>query len=175
MLTAKHQFKCVHFGNAVLSEVVSRGLEITPVNERIVREELRARLGMNALAILNYPTVDSLLSQQYDVTIDGLYSMAEYTYLKEHFPGMFTTISIHASRMTRKKRLVQRKVRPLTPAEVDERDYFEITRLDKGGPIAIADFHIVNDSSLETLLRRVKEVIQAIPGEQKLSRNSETT
>jgi hypothetical protein len=37
-------------------------------------------------------------------------------------------------------------VRPLTAAEVDARDFFEIKNLDKGGPIAIADAHVVNDA-----------------------------
>ena len=46
----------------------------------------------------------------------------------------------------RKQRLSSREVRPLTPEQVDSRDKAEIENLEKGGPIAKADYFILNNS-----------------------------
>lgn len=48
----------------------------------------------------------------------------------------------------------------MTREEVDARDYTEITYIEKGGPIAIADRHIINDSSRELLCERVDFIMQ---------------
>jgi hypothetical protein len=41
--------------------------------------------------------------------------------------------------------LARREIRPLTEAESNSRDIAEIENLNKGGPIAIADYLLVND------------------------------
>jgi len=50
-------------------------------------------------------------------------------------------------RALRYARLAARPERPLTPQEALERDIAEIETLDKGGPIAIADFAILNNTT----------------------------
>ena len=49
----------------------------------------------------------------------------------------------------------QRIERPMQPHEVDQRDWSEIENLEKGGPIAIADYFIINDGSLEQLHQKI--------------------
>ena len=44
------------------------------------------------------------------------------------------------------KRLSERKIRPVPLEKCYQRDVLEIENLNKGGPIAIADYLIVNDS-----------------------------
>jgi hypothetical protein len=79
-----------------------------------------------------------------------MYSMAEYEYLFARYGGL-RTVAVHAARAIRYRRLAQRHVRPLTTSEAKERDLVEIRALDKGGPIALADLHYVNDHGLDSL------------------------
>lgn len=46
--------------------------------------------------------------------------------------------------------------------EVDERDWAEIENLEEGGPIAIADFFVHNDASLEKLHEQIDTIVNTI-------------
>ena len=46
--------------------------------------------------------------------------------------------------------------------EVDQRDWAEIENLEKGGPIAIADYFIHNDSDLENLHKQIDSVLASL-------------
>ncbi len=154
-------FARVRFGDITDEEVRRRGLELNEQNERRVREELRREHGMSAYAKLSLRTIDSLLKSA-DVVVDGLYSWEEYTLLKNHYGERFTVVAVWASPQTRHLRLTQRAVRPLKPDEAASRDTAEIEQTNKGGPIAMADFTIINDSSLEALEKRTRDVVAAL-------------
>ena len=165
-------FKCVYFGGFVLEEVKKRGLEINSTNEKIVREDLRAKHGPAVMAKLAIDSIDSHLTSGSYVIIDGLYSFSEYLYLKEKFSSQLVMIAIHTARHIRYQRLGSREVRPLSPAEVDQRDLNEIQNIEKAGPIAIADYHIVNDGELQELHSRVHQVFEELLQQTGLSENS---
>jgi len=82
--------------------------------------------------------------------------------LKNHYGDRFTVVAVWASPAMRHRRLARRPVRPLTPEEAVSRDIAEIEQTNKGGPIAMADFTIINDSSLETLQKRTRDVVSAL-------------
>jgi dephospho-CoA kinase len=44
-----------------------------------------------------------------------------------------------------------REYRPLSGEEAEKRDFAEIETLEKGGPIALCDYYITNDGTLEEL------------------------
>jgi dephospho-CoA kinase len=48
--------------------------------------------------------------------------------------------------------------------EAANRDRAEVENVDKGGPIAMADFTIINESSLKELKKEVKGVISRLRG-----------
>jgi dephospho-CoA kinase len=154
-------FKRVRFGDITEEEVKKRGLPINESNERNVREQLRKEHGMAAYAILNLPRIDALL-QESNVVVDGLYSWEEYILLKERYGNNFSVIAVWASPLTRYKRLGGRKVRPLTIEEAASRDKSEIENVKKGGPIAMADFTIVNETSLQYLEQEAGKVLAAL-------------
>ena len=154
-------FVRVRFGDITDEEVRKRGLELNEKNERYVREQLRKERGMSAYARLSLPKIDSLLKSA-DVVVDGLYSWEEYTLLKDRYGGRFTVVAVWASPRTRYQRLAKRPVRPLTHEEAASRDMAEIQELNKGGPIAMADFTITNESSLEALERQTQKVVAAL-------------
>jgi hypothetical protein len=50
----------------------------------------------------------------------------------------------------------------LTPDEAAGRDRAEIEKLNKGGPIAIADFLVINESGLGDLARQTEQVMSEL-------------
>lgn len=153
-----YAFRPIYFGGFVLAEVKRRNLEINSTNEKIVREDLRAQHGIEVMAKLAEKEIDEAISQNTHVSIDGLYSFSEYTYLKQKYGAQLTLIAVHSSKRLRYERLGIREIRPLTPQQVDERDYFEIKNIEKAGPIAIADYHILNNGTIEELHHQIKTI-----------------
>jgi len=150
----------------VLDEVKKRGLEPKETNERRIREEIRKKHGMAAMAILNYPKFKKLLKKG-NVIADGLYSWDEYKFLKEKFRKQMILIAIFAPPELRYHRISERVMpetdsdlrhRPFTKDEAKSRDFAEIENLDKGGPIAMADYTILNTKDPAFLLQQVKEL-----------------
>jgi len=157
----EHGFKKVRFGDITDEELKKKGLEQNAENEHYVRQQLRKKHGMAAYAKLNLPRIDSSLKSS-DVVVDGLYSWEEYILLKERCDRRFITVAVWASPATRHARLAHRAERTLTLEEAARRDKSEIENINKGGPIAMADFTIVNEDSLEELRRETKRVLSAL-------------
>ena len=151
----------IRFGDVTDEEIEKRGLESNEKNERYIRELLRREHGMSAYARLNLPRIDSALKHS-DVVIDGLYSWEEYTFLKSYYGEDLYIVAVLASPRTRYARLAARLNRSLTAEEATSRDRAEIENINKGGPIAMADFTIINESSLENLKEETKGVISRL-------------
>jgi dephospho-CoA kinase len=166
MLVARG-FHYARFGQAVIDELHARGLPMNEENERAVREDLRRQHGMAAVAILNLPKFDALLAQG-NLIGDGLYSWAEYKLLKERYGDRLVVVAIHAPPAMRYARLTSRtlhaqdtaqRYRPITSEVAKSRDIAEIEHIEKGGPIAMADYHIVNQGTTEELAQKVDEFL----------------
>lgn len=154
-------YKKVRFGDITDEEIAKKHLETTEDNERLVRELLRAEHGMAAYALLNIPRINKQLETS-NVVADGLYSWAEFLKMKKEYGDRFVILAVWSSPSTRYKRLSARKIRPLTLEEARSRDRSEIENSDKGGPIAVADFTIVNESSFENLKQETEKVLAAL-------------
>lgn len=153
----------VYFGGITLEEVKARGLAVTAENEKLVREDIRANEGKDAYAKRIISKIEALFAEgQTKVVADGLYSWTEYKAFKDHFGDRVTIIAIAANRQLRHQRLADRPVRPLTEQEVTAREYAEIENLEKGGPIANADYTILNNSSRADLQAGLDQVLQNI-------------
>lgn len=148
----------VYFGEVVINELKERGLEINEKNERYVREDLRKQFGMGVAAIKSIDKIKSLLVNS-NVVVESLYSWEEYKILNKEFGDSFKLLNIFTTKSIRYARLNKRPFRPLTNEEACSRDYSEIEKLDKGGPIAFADFTVFNDSSLDDLNNSLKEYL----------------
>ncbi len=157
-------FARIRFGDLTDEEVAKRKLPLNENNERLVREQLRREKGMAAYVILNLPKIEKAIEKS-NVVIDGLYSWEEYLYLKSRFTVDYYIIAVWSSPKTRYNRLNKRAARPLTTQEATARDKAEIENVNKGGPIAMADFTIINDFSLEELVKQTKKIISEIKRE----------
>jgi dephospho-CoA kinase len=157
----KKGFGVVYFGGITMTELEKRGLSRNEINEKAVREELRNTYGKAAYAILSLPLIKQALEKG-NVVLDGLYSWSEYKLLKEEFGELLTVVAVTADRKVRYSRLKNRKIRPLSGEEALKRDYSEIENIEKGGPIAMADYTAVNNSSQQELFSRLDEIIKGI-------------
>jgi len=153
-----YQFR---FGSIVTDEVERRGLKINPVNERDIRLEFRENEGMDVMAKRALPLLRTALETHQTIIIDGLYSFSEYRTLTQEFPDM-VVVAITAPRHLRYERLSKRTFRPLTPEEARKRDWQEIETMEKGGPIAIADYTLINDGTSEELLAKLDALLEEL-------------
>ncbi|MGC1176816.1 MAG: AAA family ATPase [Candidatus Saccharimonadales bacterium] len=150
----------VYFGGITLEEVKKRGLDVNAENEKFVREDIRKQEGKDAYAKRIVVQINEFFAQGNDAVVaDGLYSWSEYKVFKETFGNNAVIIAIAAPRYLRHERLANRHIRPLTDEEVTAREYAEIENIEKGGPIANADYTIVNDGSSEELLQALDNVL----------------
>jgi dephospho-CoA kinase len=155
----------VRFGDITDGEMKKRQMQLCEASERHCRELLRKEHGMAAYAILNQPRIDSAL-QTNNVVADGLYSWEEYLSLKARYGKQFYLIAVYSSPATRYARLARRIQRPLTQEEAGSRDQSEIENLNKGGPIAMADFTIVNESRIEDLREQAEAILKRLEKDQ---------
>lgn len=151
----------IRFGDVTDEGLREKGLALTEENEKPFREALRKELGMAAYAIKTEPKIKQLLETADTVVLDGMYSWEEYLYLKNKFPSM-EVLCIYASPKVRYERLHTRSVRPLTAEEAADRDEAEITNLNKGGPIAMADYVIKNEGSEVDLHSELETLVQKL-------------
>lgn len=154
-------FKKVYFGGVTMDKLKEENLEVTPENEKMMREKLRDDLGMSAFAKILLPKIKDF-SNKSDVVLDGLYSWDELTYLKEYLDVI--TIAIVADKNIRYDRLACRDKRPLTNSEANKRDVSEIENIAKSGPIAYADYYILNNGSINEFHERLDVILNSIGG-----------
>jgi dephospho-CoA kinase len=153
----------VYFGGIVLDEVRRRGLELTQENEQPVREELREKEGKDFIVKRAITQIRGLMDAgQHRIVADGIYSWTEYKVMKHEFPGELTVVAIVTPKHLRKNRMAVRPHRPLTSTEVDQRDWAEIENIEKGGPIAIADYFVTNNGELDHFYQQIDDVLTHI-------------
>ena len=153
----------VYFGGVILQAVKDAGLEVNAENEKYIREKLRQDEGKDVVVNRIVKQINDLVSAgQHRIIADGLYTWTEYKIMKQEFPGELSVIAVVTPKHLRKRRMADRPVRPLTSNEVDKRDWAEIENIEKGGPIAIADYFVHNDKDLEHLQKQLDDALDHI-------------
>jgi dephospho-CoA kinase len=155
-------FMRVGFNDPLYEELERRGLPRVQEHERPVREELRRDFGMGVMATRALPRVEVFVNEGKPVLIESMYSWSEYKIVKERFGDDFKVLAIYSPPVIRYDRLSKRKVRPLTFQEAQARDYAEIENIEKAGPIAMADWTIVNIKPRNEFLKEVGAIIDSL-------------
>jgi len=150
----------VRLGDLTEKAIREKGLQQTPETEAEIRESLRKEFGMAVYAQRAEQKIADLLAKG-SVIVDGLYSWEEYVFLQQKFPAIKVAY-VYAEPSIRYERLSKRKVRPFSFQEARNRDVAEIERLHKGGPIAIADFLITNNDTIEHLYSELNTLFARI-------------
>lgn len=157
----KRGYQKVYFGEATMNVLKERNLPINEENERKVREELRASGDKGIYAKIFLPKIEELY-QKGNVVIESMYSWSEYKYVKEKFGDAFSVLAIITNTPLRRERLKVRDFRPMTEEESMSRDYAEIENIEKGGPIVIADYNILNNGNKEEFLKEINNYLDSI-------------
>ncbi|MCE4609653.1 MAG: nucleoside monophosphate kinase [Desulfurococcales archaeon] len=148
-------------GDIVREEVRRRGLELTAENIEYVAKKLREELGLAAVGILLRKKIESQREKLEGVVVDGMRSVYEARELANI--GELCIIAVHASPMTRYRRMIERGRRG------DIRGWEDFVLRDRynlsfgiGELIALADFMIVNEGDLEDLYKNVDNIIEVL-------------
>ena len=151
-------FNKVYFGGVTMDKLKEANLEVNPENEKMMREKLRNELGMGAFAIVLLPKIKECVNNG-NTVLDGVYSYDEVKILKENFPEL-KIIAIVCDKDIRYDRLSIREVRSLTNEEASARDVAEVENIAKAPPIAMADYYILNNGTIEEYKNRLEEILE---------------
>ena len=142
-----------------------RGIERTKdgESEKKFREEIREKEGKDWVVRQVIAETKNLIEAgQKRIVLDGVYSWTEYKILKQEFPGEVVFVAIVVPKKLRYKRVAERTERPFNRTEIIERDRSEIENLEKGGPIAMADWYIMNDGSVAEMHEQLKRILEEV-------------
>jgi dephospho-CoA kinase len=155
-LADKYHFPVIHFGNMLYEEIARRGLD-NVADEQFVRVDMRKMEGPAVLAKHAARKADTLFESGEEVIVfDGLYSWTEFKYLHEQYGDGLILIATAADKAERYRRIMARKDshrKYTSTQQIIDREIAEIENIEKGGPIAYADYTIVNNSDKEFLLQ----------------------
>jgi len=153
-------FPKVYFGGIIYEAMAEIGLAKGEDNEKVFRVQIREKEGNDFVVKRIIKQIQDLAAAgQHRIIADGLYTWDEYKALKHAFPGELTVIAITAPKHKRYHWLTSREDRPQTPEISAARDIREIEDLQKGGPIAAADFFVINNGSFEHMYEQLDEVV----------------
>ncbi len=163
-LTSKGYPK-VYFGGMIYKEMEKRGIERTEdgESEKNFREMIRETEGKDwVVRQVIAETKDLISAGQKRIILDGVYSWTEHKTLKHEFPQKLTFVGVVVDKAIRYDRVAHRPGRSFDGAAIRERDRSEIENLEKGGPIAAADYYILNNGSIEDVEHRMDEILKEI-------------
>lgn len=150
----------VVMGDEVREEAKKRGLDPTPENLGRLMLELRRVEGENTIAKRCVPKIMKDMHRK--IIVDGVRSLAEVTEFRKSFEK-FVLVALHSSPETRFRRLYnrQRSDDPKNWEVFLERDMRELN-VGLGSAIAMAEYMIVNEKSLEDVKMKAEEIFRRI-------------
>ncbi len=155
----------VYFGGMIYKEMEKRGIERTQdgESEKEFREMIRKTEGKDwVVKQAIEETKDLIAAGQKRIVLDGVYSWTEYKILKREFLKSLSVVAIVVDKKKRYKRVAIRPGRAFDSAAIRERDRSEIENLEKGGPIAAADYYILNNGTIEEMYEEIEKVLKEI-------------
>ena len=150
----------LYFGGITYKLMEEAGIERTEdgKSEKEFREKLRKEYGPECYAKLIEPELKEAIKTN-DVVLDGLYSWYEYKYLIERYKEL-KLLCVVTNKKLRYERVAIRKDRPFDLEAIKYRDISEIENLYKGGPIAYADYYILNNDTKEDSIKQLEKILE---------------
>ncbi len=152
-------FTVLRFGSVIDDGLKEENLPWTPENNAYYRKKVRDELGMAGVAIKMTEKIEKVLLETDKIILDGLYSWEEYKYLIKKLPDL-KLLCIYARPKIRHQRLSTREERQFNNKQAKERDIDEIEVTNKGGPIAVADYLIKNETAIEDLQKELGKFLE---------------
>jgi len=156
-------FPKVYFGGVIYDAMAEAGVPKGEENEKTFRLEIREKEGNDFIVKRIIKQIHDLADAgQHRIIADGIYTWDEYKAIKHEFPGETTVIAITAPKHLRYRWLEHREDRPQTPVISAARDHNEIETLQKGGPIAMADFFVANNEDVEHFYKQLDAIAEHV-------------
>lgn len=153
----------VYFGGVIYAAMEKAGVAQGEENEKTFRIEIREKEGADFVVREIIKQIRDLADAgQKRIIADGIYSWDEYKIMKQEFHNELDVVAIITPKHLRYHRLETRADRPQTRTISIERDHKEIETLQKGGPIAMADYFVINDGDKEKLHHNIDAIISEI-------------
>ncbi|MGD1004120.1 MAG: AAA family ATPase [Methanoregulaceae archaeon] len=159
-IAARRGIPIVIMGDVIRAAVKDAGMTQTDLNMGAMANKLRENYGMDAIADLCIPKIETFSSPL--ILVDGIRGDAEVKLFRKHFPG-FILIAIDTSFATRLSRLAARGRSDDTTTELSLR-----TRDDRelswglGAALEQVDYRISNDGDLLKFTRQVNDLLQEL-------------
>lgn len=151
----------ISFSSIINDYIDGHKLRHTETLHKKLRVEFRDKHGMEAMAVLSKNKIKDAFKNSNIVVIEGLYSWEEYLYLRKEFSRIKVfLLALHANKQERYKRVSTRKYR--RGLSGPDRDLHELTYLNKGAPIAFADYIVFNNGTLKTLFDNLEGVYREV-------------
>jgi len=151
----------ISFGKIINDYIDKQKLPHTETVHKKVREEMRAKFGIDVLAKMNEQKLKQTLDKNQIVVIDGMRSWEEYLYLKENLKNVkIFILCIWAEKHIRYLRSAKRKYRSELFGE--QRDINELIGTNMGPTIAFADFLIKNNFSVEDMTDKLEGIYREV-------------
>lgn len=156
-------FPKVYFGGIIYEAMAEAGISKGEENEAHFRVEIREKEGTDFIVKRIIKQIHELADAgQHRIIADGIYTWDEYKAIKHEFPGETTVVAVTAPKHMRYHWLESRTDRPQTLQTSADRDQHEIETLQKGGPIAAADFFIMNNGSLDNFYTQLDTIAESL-------------
>ena len=155
----------VYFGGMIYKEMEKRGIVRTEdgESEKKFREEIREQEGKDWVVNQVIAEAKDLIDAgQKRIILDGVYSWTEYKILKHEFPRTLTFIAVVVDKNIRYDRVAKRPGRAFDGKAIRERDRSEIENLEKGGPIAAADYYVLNNGTVDEANAELDRILKEI-------------
>ncbi|MBQ3452821.1 AAA family ATPase [Candidatus Saccharibacteria bacterium] len=155
----------IYFGGMIYKEMEKRGIERTEdgESEKQFREQIRETEGKDwVVNQVIAEAKDLIQAGQKRLILDGVYSWTEYKILKREFPRCLTFIAVVVDKHLRYDRVAKRPGRSFDGRAIRERDRSEIENLEKGGPIAAADYYILNNGTIDDANSQLEHILKEI-------------
>ena len=151
-----------NMGDIVREEAEKRGINITSESLLKLARQLRDKKGEDIVAKIICNKIKKSKKSDF-ILIDGVRSLPELLYFKKKLKNNCVLIAIHSSPSTRFQR-IKRRGRADDPKIWDEfvkKDLKEL-KLGIGSVIALADIMIINEESLESFKKFIKNFLKRL-------------
>jgi dephospho-CoA kinase len=152
-------------GDVVWQEVRRRGLEVNEANVAAIADKLRQGEGLGTIAKRCIPLIKASGEGKRAVVVDGIRGLAEVEEFRRAFGDNFHLLAIWASEHIRRSRVSSRtRADDATSLETFRGKDRRELGWGLGEALALADFIIVNEGTLEELHEKADKLFKRLVG-----------
>ncbi len=156
----------IDMGKIIKKKMEEENVPITKESVREFATKIRESLGFDIVAKLCVPAIEQAISEGKTVVIEDIKGILESKFFRQHFGEKFILVAVHAPPHIRFQRAQSREAgwdqkQMQNREEFDFRDEKELG-WGLGNAVAMADYVIVNDSTIEDFKDNVETLFRKL-------------